>query len=136
MCVEIDIENIKHLKEKYDVFGGMKDACDWLGTHSKIKKMNVYQWDFLEVPNFVNIDKIIANPPFSKSQDVKHILKMYDCLDKWGRIVSIASTSIKTRSGKIYDDFRELRPDFIEIEDGAFKDSGTMVNSVIVIINK
>lgn len=137
VCVEVDVENIKFLKDKYDVSGWMKDTCDWQWTLSREKKMNIYQWDFLD--NWLNknwFDKIIANPPFSKSQDVKHILKMYEHLDTGGRIVSIASASIRTRSGKVYDDFHALRPEFIEIEDGAFKESGTMVNSVIVVINK
>jgi 16S rRNA G1207 methylase RsmC len=45
--------------------------------------MNIYQGDFIE--NRLNknyFHKIIANPPFSKNQDVKHILKMYELLEK------------------------------------------------------
>jgi 16S rRNA G1207 methylase RsmC len=37
--------------------------------------------DFLDY-NDETFDKIIANPPFSKSQDVKHILHMYELLNE------------------------------------------------------
>lgn len=82
-------------------------------------------------------DKIIMNPPFAKSQDVSHILNAYNNhLNTWWRLVSIASTSIQTREWGLYDDLRELEPEFITIAEGSFKDSWTMVNSVIVILDK
>ena len=84
----------------------------------------------------MQFDKIIANPPFSKSQDVKHILHMYELLNEWWRIVSIASSSIKTREWKLYDELRALNPEFIELPEWSFKESWTLVNTVIVLINK
>lgn len=95
----------------------------------------VWCYDFLlyEAQTF---DKIIANPPFSKSQDVKHILHMYKLLSYGGRIVSIASSTIKTREWKLYDELRSLNPEFIELPEWSFKDSWTMVNTVIVVIHK
>jgi len=95
----------------------------------------VINMDFLDY-NDENFDKIVANPPFSKSQDVKHILHMYELLNEWWRIVSVASSSIQTREGKLYDELRALNPEFIELPEWSFKESWTMVNSVIVIINK
>ena len=96
----------------------------------------VYEWDFLNYNPEFKFDKIIANPPFSKSQDVKHILHMYELLREWGKIVSVASSSIKTRQGKLYDELRALNPEFLELPEWSFKDSWTMVNSVIVLLNK
>ena len=57
--------------------------------------------DFLNKQYMVSVQKIIMNPPFSKSQDVKHILEAYKHLRDWGRLVSVASSSIHTRSWKI-----------------------------------
>lgn len=94
----------------------------------------VYAYDFMGVKG--EFDKIVMNPPFAKSQDVKHILHAYSLLTKRGRVVSIASSSIQHRQGKLYDELRKLNPEYIEIEKGAFKDSGTLVNSCFVIINK
>ncbi len=81
-------------------------------------------------------DKIIMNPPFSKSQDVKHILHAYNMLEKWWILVSVASSSIKTRTGIIYEELKELNPEFIDLPEWSFKESGTMVNTVIVKLTK
>ena len=97
---------------------------------------NINQCDFLNIDFEIRVPKIIANPPFSKSQDVKHILKMYELLSEWGRLVSVASASIKTREWKLYDELRSLNPEYYDLPDGSFQESGTMVNTVIVVINK
>ena len=99
------------------------------------KWYKVHNIDWLNHNN-ISFDKIIANPPFSKSQDVKHILHMARKLTVGGRLVSIASASIKRREGKLYDELKTLNPEFIELPDWSFKDSWTMVNTVIVLINK
>ncbi len=120
-AIEIKDENFNILKEKF-----------WQ------TKINLIHWNFLEywLDDIYIFDKIIANPPFSKSQDVKHILHMYELLNKWGRIVSVTSSSIQAREGKLYDELRSLKPEFIELPEWSFKESWTMVNSVIVVINK
>ena len=81
-------------------------------------------------------DKIIMNPPFSKSQDVKHILHAYNMLEKWWILVSVASSSITTRSGSLYDELRSLNPEIIQLPEWSFKESGTMVNTVIIKLTK
>ena len=81
-------------------------------------------------------DKIIMNPPFSKSQDVKHILHAYNMLEKWWILVSVASASITTRSGSLYDELRSLNPEIIQLPEWSFKESGTMVNTVIIKLTK
>jgi hypothetical protein len=108
---------------------------DLVVEKSRFANDRLTEWDFLHYDR-MTFDKIIANPPFSKSQDVKHILHMYKCLSDWGRLVSVASASIKTRQGKLYDELRELNPEYYDLPDGSFKKSGTMVWTVIVVINK
>lgn len=81
-------------------------------------------------------DKIIMNPPFSKSQDVKHILHAYSMLDEGGILVSVASSSITTRQGSLYDELRSLNPEIIELPAESFRESGTLVNTVIVKLTK
>lgn len=101
--------------------------------------INVDGDDFLNLPND-NFDRIIANPPFSKNQDIDHIIKMYECLGKGGRLVSIASTHWQISENKKETEFRawlkKLKADVREIEAGAFKESGTTVKTVMIIINK
>jgi 16S rRNA G1207 methylase RsmC len=55
------------------------------------------------------------NPPFSKSQDVKHILHAYSMLAEGGILISVASSSITTRSGSLYDELRSLNPEIIQL---------------------
>ena len=136
------VDEIKKTKCKYIRMYEIDEinVKDLILHYYEEKDPDIIYWiehcDFLEKEQVELVDKILANPPFSKSQDVKHILKMYEFLKPWWRIVSIASSSIETREWKIYDEFKKLNPEFIKIEDWAFKESWTMVNSVIVIINK
>lgn len=101
--------------------------------------------NFLELDNKEQFDKIIANPPFSKNQDIDHIMKMWDVLRPKGRIVSVCSShwSIDTR-GKKEKEFRE----FVDKHEGevypikdiiglnAFKESGTLTEAQILILDK
>lgn len=101
----------------------------------KIECDNLYIQDFLAFHK-KNFNKIVMNPPFSKSQDVKHILHAYSLLAENGILVSIASSSIKTRTGILYEELKELNPEFIDLPEWSFKESGTMVNTVIVRLKK
>jgi len=56
-------------------------------------------------------DRIIANPPFNKNQDIIHLRKMYDCLNEKGIVVSIAATGWIQNSTKACKEFREWLDD-------------------------
>jgi hypothetical protein len=85
-------------------------------------------------------DRIIANPPFSKNQDIDHVYKMYESLNTGGRLVSIMSTHWKQSSNKKETIFRgwleNIDASIYPIQKGAFKESGTMIESCIVVIDK
>lgn len=120
MCVELLEQNVAKLRETFDVYHG----------------------DFLQVsPNVHPIyDRIVMNPPFEKQADIKHVLHAFDFLKPGGRLVSIMSASVLFRSNKLTQEFR----DFVEqhggsiepLPEGSFKSSGTMVNTVVVVIDK
>jgi phospholipid N-methyltransferase len=112
-----------------------KDNYSFLQENYNNKNVSLYNKDFLEF-NQWNYDKIIANPPFAKSQDVKHILHMYELLKEGGILVSVASSSITIRTWKLYDELRNLNPIFIEIPEESFKSSWTLVNTVLVVLQK
>lgn len=98
--------------------------------------------DFLKAaPKFNNyFDRVIANPPFTKNQDIDHIRKMYDVCKHGGKIVSIASNHWRHSQNKKEKEFRfwlnELDSDIEEVEAGEFKESGTSIAACIVTINK
>lgn len=84
--------------------------------------------------------KIGMNPPFTRSQDIKHVLHAYEWLAQTGRLVAIMSSGVTFREDKLATAFRDFVDEIDgEIEDmpeGSFKESGTMVNTVIVTLNK
>lgn len=84
--------------------------------------------------------KIIANPPFSKNQDIDHILQMWGCLAPGGRIVTIASKHWQISGNKKETKFKsflyEVGADIQEVPAGEFKESGTNIATVILTIDK
>jgi hypothetical protein len=106
----------------------------------KIETVRIMDSDFLECDDTGTYDRIIANPPFAKNQDIEHIVKMYDRLSLGGRLVSIASTHWQFCDNKVERTFREfletLNAEVEPVSEGAFKESGTMVKTVIITIDK
>lgn len=103
------------------------------------KQITHFFQDFLTSECNYPFDKIIANPPFSKNQDIDHIYKMVSVCKSGGRIVSIMSRhwiNSENNKEKEFRNFLDAMDATIEeIEPGRFKESGTMVGSCIVIIN-
>lgn len=83
--------------------------------------------------------KILANPPYSKNQDIIHIKAMHRLLAEGGKLVSFASKHWQFASGKKEADFRkwlnDLDHDVIEVPAGEFKESGTMIPTCIIVIH-
>ncbi len=99
---------------------------------------NVINGCFLEqsIEEIGLFDRIVANPPFTKNQDIEHIKKMFSLLSHGGKLVSMASRSWIIGNQKKQVDFREWLDNVggtvTEVDAGVFKESGTNVPSVIV----
>jgi len=108
--------------------------------NKKNLSLNYIGEDFLEDDEKIKFDRIIANPPFTKNQDIEHFMKMYECLNENGILVCITSTSWKRGSQKKQLAFKEFlennNAEIIEVEEGVFKESGTSVATLIVKIAK
>ena len=106
---------------------------------NKELNFNLINFDFLKSDN-KSYSKIIANPPFSKNQDITHVYKMFEKLNRGGRIVTIMSKHWQNSTNKKESEFRnwieKLKAEVLEIKAEAFKKSGTSISSVIVTINK
>lgn len=106
---------------------------------------HIIERDFLTVegwvPNLDNnmFDRIVANPPFTKNQDIKHVLHMVKMLKFEGRMVSVMSNSWRHGSQKLQKQFRDFielsGSEVVDIPAGTFKESGTGIASCYVIIN-
>jgi len=81
-------------------------------------------------------DKIVMNPPFTGGQDVQHILHAYSLLKKGGRIVSIVPSMTTEKTTKKYKELQSLITEVIDLPDCSFKESGTKVNTKIILIIK
>ena len=84
--------------------------------------------------------KIIANPPFSGNQDIEHVRLMYERLEEGGTLAAITGPHWKLGSEKKCEEFRTWL-DFVggktfEIGAGEFKESGTTIATVAVVIEK
>ena len=103
------------------------------------KGLNVYVGDFLEYGvGYHDYDRIVMNPPFTRQQDIAHVQKALSFLTDDGILVSVMSAGIMFRQDKKTRNFwakvAEHTSEIIELPQGAFKVSGTGVNTVIVKI--
>jgi phospholipid N-methyltransferase len=109
-------------------------------TSGKIRAMQVGTNFMTSTLIHTQYDKIIANPPFSKNQDIDHIRMMYEYLLPGGRIVSVASIHWKHGNEQKCRAFRDwldmLHAKIIDVPAGAFKESGTNIVTCIIVINK
>lgn len=108
-----------------------------------LKKIDTVEFigeDFLNSENKDKFDVIIANPPFNKNQDILHVKEMYERLNFGGKLVAITSKHWLTSTNKKETEFREWLKDVyaakFELEAGTFKESGTEIVTMVLIINK
>jgi predicted RNA methylase len=104
-----------------------------------LKNVNaVKHGDFLAITPDPAYDRVVMNPPFAKQADIRHVLHALKFLKPNGLLVAVMSASVTFRDNKLTQDFRDLvrerGGDIEALPEGAFKDSGTMVRTVIVTI--
>lgn len=99
-------------------------------------KVKIECADFMQWVN-VDIDPtaILMNPPFSGNQDIKHIRRAWGMLAKGGRLVAIMSSHASFANDRESVEFRQwalsIGAGMAKLPDGAFKESGTMVNAML-----
>lgn len=103
-------------------------------------KALLVEGDFLTVDLDMNFDVIVMNPPFVSFQDIHHVTRAIDLLAEGGRFAGVMSAGILFRETKLHFAFRKtiynLGGQFTKLEDGAFKESGTMVSSILLTLTK
>jgi len=118
--IELDESNARHLEGKYSLSIIGQDFLAW-----NVKK---------------RFDRIVMNPPFSKKQDMKHILKAWELLKPKGILVSILSPSPFYCNDKLSQEFREFLDEnnaaIKDFEEGEFKESGTTIRTKCIKVIK
>lgn len=119
-CIEIQQE----LAEKLKADGFPTQCCDFLEVE-------------LTEPRY---DVIVMNPPFSKGQDIAHVMHAWDFLKPGGNLVAVMSAGVEFKTDKKTTAFRKFvdanEGYFQKNSEGQFKASGTMVNTVTLWLTK
>lgn len=99
---------------------------------------NSHQADFLSIQANPVFDRVLMNPPFMKQADVHHVMHAHKFLKPGGRLVAVMSAGVTFRENRLTVSFRNLveeKGGWTEpLPEASFKSSGTMVNTVIVVI--
>lgn len=94
--------------------------------------------DFTKSDNGKLYTKIIANPPFAGNQDIDHVRMMYDRLESGGTLAAITSVHWTFGQERKCEEFRQwldaVGGRSYEIEEGAFRQSGTGIKTMAVVI--
>ncbi len=102
----------------------------------------VLEGDFMrQTPDGIgHYNFVVMNPPFSKRQDIAHVMHAFKFLKPGGVLVSVMSGGVEFRDDKLGRDFRDFVAGYdgtIErLPEGSFKASGTMVRTVVVRVRK
>ena len=113
-CIELNEDNRKYLIEN---------------------NFNLVWDDFLTFNK--KYDVIIANPPFTKQQDITHVDHMLELANR--RVISVMSSSVLFRTNKKTIEFRNkiesLGGDFMRLPEKSFTVSGTNVATCILCVD-
>lgn len=120
------------------------DCCELMEQNQrfldKIDGVRLIGTDFLQLQGRNDYyDMVVANPPFTKAQDIDHVYKMWEVTKNNGTILTLMSTGWRTKSDKKSVSFREWLERVgayqRDIPAGAFKESGTNVATVFLVID-
>lgn len=98
--------------------------------------------DFLDVDPDIfknRIDVVIMNPPFTRGQDIDHVMHAWKFLKPGGRLVALTApgwTFHKTKKAQDFRDFVTEYGEYKEVPAGTFKESGTMVRTILIVLYK
>lgn len=100
--------------------------------------------DTVTVADFLSVTPrataIAMNPPFTRNQDIRHVRHAYDCLTPGGRLAAIVGEHGfigKEREAVEWREWLDQVGATVEIiPAGTFKESGTNIQTRMVVINK
>ena len=101
-----------------------------------LENVELFNIDFLDFNK--SVDVCVANPPFNKLQSIKHFNHMVELLNPNGQLVCILPYGDydKNSSIKLRQEFAKFVNDnnceVVYLDNGDFKESGTMVKTIIV----
>lgn len=120
------------------------ECCELMPEHRA--RLMSHGWDvvandFLDLDRYARYTRIIANPPFTRGQDIEHIKHMYRLLCHGGRMVSLMSAHYLDAYVEPFVSFREWLDEEVMarqevLSRSAFKELGIDVKTVLITIDK
>ena len=96
----------------------------------------IHEGDFLSFAPAPAYDLVVMNPPFAKRADIHHVRHALNFLRPGGRLVSIMSGGIEFRDDNLTREFRDQCASIERLPDESFRESGTSVRTVVIVIDK
>lgn len=132
------VQSIRNAGAKCATVEIQPNFCDALKL--RFPGHSVANLNFLHLmPGPSRYHRVVMNPPFAKRADIHHINHAAKFVRPGGRLVAIASASVKFRTDAMAHAFRSMvekaRGTIEDLPAGSFKESGTMVNTVMVTMN-
>lgn len=96
--------------------------------------------DFLQMTPDACYNAVVMNPPFRNGQDMGHVRYAFEFLIAGGVLVAVMSAGMTFRQDRKAVAFRawlaQRGGTWEELPSGTFKESGTLVNAVLVTVRK
>jgi predicted RNA methylase len=109
-------------------------------TAERERNITVISADFLTTDPRPVYDRVVMNPPFARQADIVHVKHAWQALKPGGRLVAVMSAGVTFRRTSAAVAFRSrleaLGGALHPLPEGAFKESGTGVRTVIVVLPK
>lgn len=126
--------------------GGLVDCVEIQEQHAAALtaehhlSVTVLVADFLATSPQPVYDRVVMNPPFARQADIAHVEHAYGALKPGGLLVAVMSAGVTFRQTQAAVMFRSrleaLGGDLHPLPEGAFKESGTGVTTVIAVLPK
>lgn len=100
------------------------------------------QGDFLTLglADKISVNRVVMNPPFTKQQDIAHVMEAWKVLQLGGVLVAIMSPSPWFRDNCLSAEFREwinvVNAEVFDVPEGVFRASGTNIRTKIIKARK
>lgn len=132
------------IADKVREIGAAIDVVELLPANCVVLREKGYrhvgEGDFLRNPPVRIYDCVVMNPPFEGQADIAHVLHAWEFLRPGGRLVSIMATGVtfrQDRKARAFRDFLDTHGGYVETNPpGSFRESGTDVSTVTVVINR
>lgn len=110
--------------------------CDVLAA----KGFQRWQGDFVAGGPLIGFfPRVVMNPPFARQQDIEHVYRAFEHLEPGGRLVSVMSigfTFREDRKARTFREFVDRHGSWETLPEEAFKESGTSVRTVMVVLDR